>query len=85
MKKEDLFKTMLLLSVLCTIFTVSFYFDNQTTDDIVSQYPQQYFHSTSVVYESNYSNYHYNETLELLPPGWLLELYNITVNKSNEV
>lgn len=82
MKKEDLFKTMLLLGVLCTVFTVSFYFDNQTTDDIDFQCLQRYQHSTSVVYNPNYSICKYNETLEILPPEWLLELYNISVNES---
>lgn len=78
MKKEDLFKTMLLLGVLCTVFTVSFYFDNQTVDDVDYQCIMRYQHSVSAVYDPDLSICKYNETLEILPPEWLLELYNLT-------
>lgn len=84
MEKERIFKTILLFGVLCTVFLISFYDDNQTTDDMDFQCLQRYQHSTSV-YDPDYSNCrHYNETLELLPPDWLLKLYNISVNESFE-
>lgn len=82
MEKERIFKTLLLLGVLCTVLSVSFYFDNKTTDDMDFQCLHRYEHSTSVAYDSNHSNCNYSETLELLPPIWLLELYNISVNES---
>jgi len=85
MRKEDLFKTLLLLGILCTVFTVSFYFDNQTTDDIDYQCLLRYQHKVTAMYNPNYSFCYHNETLELLPPDWLLKLNNISVNKSFKI
>ena len=83
MEKERIFKTLLLIGILCTVLSVSFYYDNQTVDDIDYQCLQRYqYHSTSMVYDPNYSICNYNETLELLPPDWLLEFYKISLNNS---
>lgn len=79
MEKEKIFKTLLLIGVLCTVLLVSICYDNQTTDSIDLQW---YSHGSSMLYAPNYSNYDYSETLELLPPDWLLELYNISQNES---
>ena len=84
MEKERILKTLLLIGVLCTVLSVSFYYDNQTLDDTDFQCLQRYQHSTSIAYDSNHSNCNYNETLVLLPPEWLLKLYNISLNESFE-
>ena len=79
MEKERIFKTLLLIGVLCTVLLVSFYYDNQTISDADLRCLQRYQPGTSLVYDPNCSNYDYNETIDLLPPEFLLELYNISV------
>ena len=76
MEKEKIFKTLLLIGVLCTVLLVSFCYDNQEIDNTDLQWCQK---GSSMIYAPNYTNYDYKETLELLPPDWLLDFYNISV------
>lgn len=83
MKKEELARTLVLLGILLTIvYALSFQYEKQinSTD---FQYQQQY-NSVIVRYYPDHNEDYYNETLDLLPPDWLLELYNISLNKSYE-
>ena len=82
MKKERILKTLMLVSILCMVLSVSFYYNNQTISDTDLQCLQWYQPGTSVAYDPNCSNYDYDETLDLLPPEFLLEFYNISVNES---
>ena len=78
MEKERILKTLLLVSILCMVLSVSFYYDNQTISDTDLQCLQGYQPGTSAAYDPNCSNYDYDETLDLLPPKLLLEFYNIS-------
>ena len=82
MKKEKIFKTLLLIGVLCIVLLVSFYYDNQTISDTDLQCLQRYDHSTFMAYDPNCTKYDYDETLKLLPSEWLLKFYNISKNES---
>ena len=77
MKKEKIIKNLILLGILCIMISV-YYFDDQTNTNNIMDYR---------IYngETHYigTNMIFNETLEILPPDWLLEIYkNITVNES---
>lgn len=83
MKKEELARTLVLLGILGFLLLVSFHYDNTTSNNDFQYYPE-YHHSVTVrYYPDNYDeNYYYNETIELLPPDWLLEFYNVSINES---
>ena len=81
MKKEEIIKKLILLGMLALIPTIYFCYES-TTSNIDNQYYQQYRHyGTMRYYPDNNMEYYTNETLELLPPEYLLEFYNISVKE----
>ena len=82
MKKEELARTLVLLGILAVALSVSFHYDNSTSGNDFPYYPE-YHHGVTVRYYPDYDeNCYYKETIELLPPDWLLELYNVSANES---
>ena len=77
MEKEKLLKTIILLGILSVVLIAHFNYSDQTNSIDTRNYGTE-----TVIINYNPIEYYTNETLELLPPGWLLKLNNISLNKS---
>jgi len=78
MKKVEILRTLLLLGIVCVLVSFHFlYYEN----DIYNENFRAY-NGETIRYPSNSPYNYYNETVELMPPEWLLELYNISLNES---
>lgn len=83
MKKEELARTLVLLGILfIVVYALPFQYERQVNSTDFQCYPE-YHHSVTVRYDIDHSmGYYTNETIELIPPNWLLELYNVSVNEN---
>ena len=78
MQKEKLLKNVILISVLFTVLIVHFSYDEQTNDINTHNYGKE-----TVMFYYNPIEYYTNETLILIPPDWLLNISNNSINKSS--
>ena len=78
MRKVEILKTLLLLGIVCTLVTFHFYYyDNDNISKM-----NYYIYGSETLFYGEYPDYAYNETVKLMPPDWLLELHNISLNES---
>lgn len=80
MQKEELLKTIILISVLLVIVIVHFSYGEQTNNIDTHNYGKE----TVMFNQYNSIEYYTNETLVLIPPDWLLNISNTSINKSFE-
>lgn len=79
MQKEELLKTIILISVLSVILIVNFSYGEQSNDIDTHNYGKE-----TVMFNYNPIEYYTNETLILIPSDWLLNISNISANKSEQ-
>ena len=78
MQKEKLLKTIILFGILFTVLIIHFSYGEQTNDIDTHNYGKE----TVMFNQYNSMEYYTNETLILIPPDWLLNISNTSINKS---
>ena len=78
MQKEKLLKTITLIGILSIVLIAHYSYGEQTNDIDTRNYGKE-----TVMFNQYKSMEHYaNETLILIPPNWLLNISNTSINKS---